>query len=301
MPAQPTPSDSPVSAQPCRACTGPTRPFAKAQVLGHVDVTYHRCDDCGLVMAIDPTWLPEAYSDAIAALDIGLLDRCQILSNVTAMVLRAERLRGGTFLDWAGGYGTLTRMMRDRGYDFHHTDPMATNVFAGGHDVPDLAGRRYDLVTAFEVLEHLVDPAADLAEAAASTDRLLTTTHLVPDPAPGPEDWWYYTLESGQHITFYTRDVAGAARRAAGLRRRRDRLLRASLPPRPRLAGDAGLLRSPGAAYVTGLLSLPGRPPALPARRRRRRGQAAGGGAEAVTGRRGLWRSEGRSTKCQDA
>ena len=96
-------------------------------------------------------------------------------------------------------------MMRDRGYDFHHTDPMATNVFAGGHDVPDLAGRRYDLVTAFEVLEHLVDPAADLAEAVASTDRLLTTTHLLPDPAPGPEDWRYYTLESGQHVTFYTR------------------------------------------------------------------------------------------------
>ena len=34
---------------------------------------------------------------------------------------------------------------------------------------------------------------------------MLTTTHLVPDPAPQPADWWYYTLDSGQHITFYTR------------------------------------------------------------------------------------------------
>ena len=192
----------------CRACGEPCEPFATAQVLGHVEATYERCPSCGLVMAVRPDWLAEAYSDAIATLDIGLLDRCQILSSVTAMVLRGERLRRGRFLDWAGGYGTLTRMMRDRGYDFVHTDPMATNIFAAGHDVPDLAaddGRRYDLVTAFEVLEHLSDPVAALTPVAGVTDLLLTTTHLVPDPAPQPADWWYYTLDSGQHITFYTR------------------------------------------------------------------------------------------------
>ncbi len=192
----------------CRACDAACEPFATAQVLGHVEATYERCPSCGLVMAVRPDWLDEAYSDAIAKLDIGLLDRCQILSSVTAMVLRSERLRRGRFLDWAGGYGTLTRMMRDRGYDFVHTDPMATNIFAAGHDVPDLAaddGRRYDLVTAFEVLEHLSDPVAALTPVAGVTDLLLTTTHLVPDPAPQPADWWYYTLDSGQHITFYTR------------------------------------------------------------------------------------------------
>ncbi len=189
---------------PCRACETPTDLFAEAQVLGHVDVRYGRCSSCGMVMALDPSWLEEAYGEAIAKLDVGLLDRCQILASVTASVLRAERLRHGRFLDWAGGYGTLTRVMRDRGYDFVHHDPMAVNVFAEGHAATDLGVGRYDLITAFEVLEHLTDPVTALAPLAASTDRLLVTTQVVPSPTPLPTEWDYYALESGQHITFYT-------------------------------------------------------------------------------------------------
>ncbi len=192
------------SNHPCRVCHTATEPFDRGQVLGRVEVIYHRCPACGLVMALDPTWLDEAYSSPIAKLDIGLLDRCQILSNVTASVLRAERLRGGRFLDWAGGYGTLTRMMRDRGYDFSHTDPIAANIFAEGHDDPDFSGGRFDLVTAFEVLEHLTDPVDSLRTVADVTDRLLVTTQVLPEPPPRPGEWWYYTPESGQHITFYT-------------------------------------------------------------------------------------------------
>ncbi|MCY7402233.1 MAG: class I SAM-dependent methyltransferase [Nocardioides sp.] len=191
--------------QPCRVCRTETIAFDSGQVLGHVEVTYQRCPECGLVMAVDPSWLDEAYGSAIAKLDIGLLDRCQILANVTATVLRSERLRGGRFMDWAGGYGTLTRLMRDRGYDFTHTDPLATNVFAEGHQLEQVRGERFDLITAFEVLEHLEDPIASLADVAAATDRLLVTTLVLPEPAPRPGEWWYYTPESGQHITFYTR------------------------------------------------------------------------------------------------
>ncbi|MBD3926651.1 class I SAM-dependent methyltransferase [Nocardioides cavernae] len=199
----------------CRACDGAVRPFADGRVLGDVDVSYLRCDSCGLVMADDPTWLDAAYADAIAHLDVGLLDRCQILANVTSAVLRAERLRGGRFLDWAGGYGVLTRLMRDRGFDFAHTDVYADNIFAGGF-TGDLGEDRYDLVTAFEVLEHLVDPVGELAPVASATDRLLVTTQVLPSPAPRPGEWDYYAEESGQHITFYTPQSLQALARRLG-------------------------------------------------------------------------------------
>lgn len=191
--------------EPCRVCDAPTEYFADGTVLGDVPVRYTRCSSCGALAATEPTWLDRAYSEAISRYDVGLLDRCQTLANVTAAVLRSERLRTGNFLDWAGGYGTFTRMMRDRGYHFVHDDPFATNLFAGGHEPTQGEGDgRYDLVTAFEVLEHLSDPAGELAAVARSTDRLLATTQTVPDPPPRPGNWEYYSLETGQHITFYT-------------------------------------------------------------------------------------------------
>lgn len=189
----------------CRACDGPTVDFASATVLRRYEAQYVRCRSCASIQAVNPVWLPEAYGSAIADLDVGLLDRCLILSDITALVLRTEGLRDGTFLDWAGGYGTLTRLMRDRGFDFSHMDPMAQNVFARGHELTHIDSAYFDLVTSFEVLEHLEHPVEDLQPVASSTNFLLATTHLIPDPAPLPSEWWYYTLGSGQHITLYSR------------------------------------------------------------------------------------------------
>jgi hypothetical protein len=176
-------------------------------------VTFVRCAGCGSVLLTDPDWLELAYSEAISPLDVGLLERCVQLANVTTAVLTSERLRHGRFLDFAGGYGTLTRFMRDRGYDFRHDDPYCENLFAPGFT--GTTDDRYALVTAFEVLEHLSDPASTLAAPAAATDLLLVTTQVLPDPPPQPGQWAYYAEETGQHITFYT---------VAGLRALADRL-----------------------------------------------------------------------------
>lgn len=187
----------------CPVCGGAMAWFASGRVLSKYDVDYHRCPDCGLITLPDPFWLDEAYQQAIYGGDVGLLRRCRILATLTAAVIRTEGLRGGRFLDWAGGYGTLTRMMRDKGHAFFHWDPYAPNIFAQGLE-QDPKGQHFDLVTAFEVVEHLRDPVRDLAECAAVTDRLLFTTELQPRRLAGIDDWWYFMPESGQHISFHT-------------------------------------------------------------------------------------------------
>jgi hypothetical protein len=174
-------------------------------VLGDRPVKYLRCTHCGLITADSPDWLCEAYSQAITALDVGLLERCIDLSHIAWSVIHAQRVPSGVFLDWAGGYGVLTRLMRDRGLEFYHHDPLCKNIFAQGLEAS--LERRYDLITAIEVLEHLVDPVATLAAVAESTDLLLVSTLTQPTPPPRPGEWWYYTPETGQHVAFYTPDA----------------------------------------------------------------------------------------------
>ena len=106
-----SPSDShsglPEVGERCRACDAPCERFADGRVLGHVDVSYVRCGTCGLVMAVEPTWLEEAYGDAIAQLDVGLLDRCQILSSVTSTIRRSAS-GCAEVASWTGPEGTAS-------------------------------------------------------------------------------------------------------------------------------------------------------------------------------------------------
>lgn len=178
--------------------------FDHGVVMERYDADYYRCGKCGLVALPSPTWLDEAYASAISDHDTGLLRRCRLLSTATAAVIRTEGLRPGRFLDWAGGYGTLTRMMRDKGLDYWHHDDYAEPIFA--QQFTDDGTGSFDLITAYEVVEHLTDPRRELATVAKRTDRLLFTTELLPEPAPRAADWWYYLPEVGQHVTFHTLD-----------------------------------------------------------------------------------------------
>jgi hypothetical protein len=237
----------------CPLCRGVLIPFQDGILFGHHNVTYQQCSGCRSILLPDPDWLDEAYSSPISALDVGLLERCQQLANVTTALLTAQRLGKGRFLDFAGGYGTLTRLMRDRGFDFRHVDPYCSNIFAGGHE--GTLSERYDLVTAFEVLEHLADPVGELAPVAAAADLLLVTTQVLPQPAPAINDWPYYACETGQHVTFYT---------VAGLRALAERLdMRVATSGRlvhlfhrgPLLARTRLMLRDERLAYFCGTVS----------------------------------------------
>jgi hypothetical protein len=41
------------------------------------------------------------------------------------------------------------------------------------------------------------------------SDTIIFSTVLHPDPVPMPKDWWYYGLDHGQHISFYSKKTFG--------------------------------------------------------------------------------------------
>lgn len=186
----------------CPVCDGVSHRFATGLVLGRHHADYLRCARCGSVHVAEPYWLEEAYSCAIAPSDIGLPLRAVQLSAVVPLVVRRYLPTARRFLDYGAGNGLLVRMLRDRGFDFRWFDPHAANQFAAGHE--GSLDERFDLITAFEVLEHLRQPSTELEPVFAASPALLSSTLLLPHPTPEPDAWWYYARDTGQHICFYT-------------------------------------------------------------------------------------------------
>jgi hypothetical protein len=194
------------------------RRLGTMRVLGRHEPAYHQCGACGFVQTDAPWWLDEAYSDAITATDIGLLSRCRSLSTRIPSVLACTGALRAPVLDWGGGYGTLTRMLRDRGIDCHHWDPFCANIHARGHGATLESRDRWGAVLAVEVLEHMVDPWSFLRPAAERTDLILATTNCVSEPAPPLGEWWYWAPEHGQHVSFYARRSMRHIARELGMR-----------------------------------------------------------------------------------
>jgi hypothetical protein len=188
----------------CRLCNGAARPFGTSRILRRHDISWFRCSECGFVQTEEPWWLEEAYPSAITRSDLGLPGRNVRLAHVTAAVISAFSDPDGTFVDYAGGYGLLVRLLRDAGYDFRLLERYCENLFAAGFEA-EPAGR-YALLTAFEVVEHLIDPIAGFREMASLSDNILFSTVLLPADAPAPGTWWYYGPEHGQHIGIHTRE-----------------------------------------------------------------------------------------------
>jgi len=152
----------------------------------------------------EPYWLEEAYQEAANSSDTGILSRNYYLSNQAANIIFCLFNKQGKFLDYAGGYGILTRLMRDLGFDYYWFDLYAKNIFARGFEYNPQIGN-IELITSFESFEHFSNPTEEIEKMLSISKNILFSTELLPNPLPGPENWWYYGLNHGQHISFYSK------------------------------------------------------------------------------------------------
>lgn len=200
----------------CRICNAESTPIHQATLMNKIQVQYFACPNCGFVQTEEPYWLEEAYSSAISSSDTGVLARNSFLAMVSTVILRTCCKKDARFLDFGGGYGIFTRLMRDLGFDFYWHDKYAANLVARGFE-GSISNEKYAGVTAFENFEHFADPLAEIKTMLEITDFILFSTELVPDPVPAPSEWWYYCLEHGQHISLYSRKTLEQIARQNGL------------------------------------------------------------------------------------
>ncbi len=201
----------------CPICQSSAREVFRAKILGKYDAPYFQCTECGFLSPPDPVWLPESYASAITALDIGLLKRNLELKEVVTAIVRTYFDPSAKFVDYGGGYGVLVRLLRDRGLDFYRQDIYAENLFAKNFDQADAGVERFELLTAFEVFEHLENPVAEVEKMLQLSDNILFSTELQPIPHPTPETWWYILPEIGQHISLFSRGSLEALAKRMGL------------------------------------------------------------------------------------
>lgn len=193
----------------CNICEHQSSLLFKKQVLNKYNVGFYQCEKCEFLQTEKPFWIEESYQEAFTELDVFLADRAVQFSQVSENIVANYFDVKSKFLDYGGGVGLLTRIMRDRGFDWYHYDKYAKNIFSRSFDLLGFenTGEKFELVTSFEVLEHLEKPLEELEKIFALGENFLASTVLQPSASVDELFSWYYLgAIHGQHISFYTQE-----------------------------------------------------------------------------------------------
>ena len=171
-------------------------------------VYYFLCDDCGFCFApaLCAWTLSEfedrIYNDAYVAVDPEYKEaRPTAMADVVQSEFGAgrEQIR---HLDYGGGNGVLSAMLRESGWQSTSYDPFVDR----GLDPVSLG--KFNLITAFEVFEHVPDPKVLMRNLSCLLEPagLILFSTLLSDGNVQRNrrlDWWYAAPRNG-HISLYS-------------------------------------------------------------------------------------------------
>lgn len=184
----------------CKICQKQAQLVKTNVVMGKYKAEYFLCTFCGFMFIGNPFWLEEAYKESINDSDTGYVLRNVYLSRKTLVLCAFLFDTKAKFLDYAGGYGMLARLMRDYGLEFFTYDLHTPNLFMKGFEYKD---QRIEALTCFECFEHFDSPIDEIEKMLKISKNIFFSTLLMPEEIPN-DDWQYYGLHHGQHISFYS-------------------------------------------------------------------------------------------------
>lgn len=145
---------------PCIICKNKgLKKIFSHKILKKYLIDYYYCNNCKFIQTSKPFWLDEAYKHPINKTDTGYISRNISLARKTWLLFILLFGKNKKYLDYAGGYGVFTRLMRDMGLSFFTTDKYTKNLFAQGFEYNN---QNISAITCFECLEHLANPVNEL-------------------------------------------------------------------------------------------------------------------------------------------
>ena len=185
------------------------RKHSKDFVRSGETVEYLRCDSCGHIYCPDMIRMPKSVIAKIYGPDYSIYDPDMVRDRP----VRCYELLTGFFfpnlpdshLDYGSGYGLLTELLRDNGWNSKSYDP-----FLSAEEKPE---GQYSVVSAFEVAEHSQHPRELFNELSKLTKTILILSTRRNNNQD--KSWWYVSPKNG-HINIYSEKSLNLCLRLAG-------------------------------------------------------------------------------------
>jgi len=177
-----------------------------------IPVRYFLCSKCGFCFAPEIyRWSMQEFSNRIYNDDYKFVDPdyLELRPRTNAQMLKnvfASRVLDIRHLDYGGGNGLLSSELFGAGWDSTSYDP-----FVDGPLPPNLG--RFNLVTCFEVFEHVPDVNELISRlyALAKVDGIVLFSTFLSDgnlKNSAQPDWWYAAPRNGHISLFSSRSLA---------------------------------------------------------------------------------------------